>query len=38
MIPTGGILNYREKNIRHCGWKVDEWVWSNGEMILKGEY
>jgi len=32
-----GKLNYWEKNIIQCGWYVDEWVWSNGEMILIGE-
>ena len=33
----GGILKYWEKNIIQRGWQMDEWVWSNGGMILTGE-
>ena len=32
-----GKLKYWEKNIIQRGWKMDEWVWSNGGMILTGE-
>ena len=31
-----GNLKYWDKNFIHCGWYVDECVWSNGGMILKG--
>jgi len=32
-----GKLKYCEKNIKQCGWLMNEWVWSNGGMILTGE-
>ena len=32
-----GKLKYWEKNIIQRGWWMDEWVWSNGGMILTGE-
>jgi len=32
-----GKLMYWEKNIIQCGWETDEWIWSNGGMILTGE-
>jgi len=32
-----GKLKYCEKNIIQRGWYLDEWVWSNGGMILTGE-
>ena len=32
-----GKLKCWEKNIIQCGWYMDEWVWSNGGMILTGE-
>ena len=32
-----GKLKYWEKNIIQRGWDMNEWVWSNGGMILTGE-
>ena len=32
-----GNLKYWEENIIQRGWHMDEWVWSNGGMILTGE-
>ena len=29
-----GKLKYWEKNIIHCGWYMDGWLWNNGGMIL----
>jgi len=30
-------LKYWQKNIIQSGWYLDEWVWSNGGMILTGD-
>jgi len=32
-----GKLKYWKKNIIQSGWEMNEWVWSNGGMILTGE-
>jgi len=32
-----GKLKYWEKNIIQHGWYMNEWVWSNGGMIVTGE-
>jgi len=32
-----GNLKCWERNIIHCGWQMNEWVWSNGGMILTGK-